>query len=397
MASLSAFLYVVASYRLSLLFVLPLLCLGFALWLHRRKGRVWGYLLIPACFTLGLINVFAGPWINAAFLQWAGTPASARIVDRRDAGWVLNDQAVMRYDVLLRTADGQDVLTGFDSASVSIWPTRQVTLLPPANEAFIVKYVPGFPRNVVILSDESDYGKRWLVSEALRPVDRARQLHEASPDNPQFSGAYREALQAFLAAHHATLPDGQRSRYEAALAALQAAPATRACFYASRTQETLVAAPSCAQWENGRPVLSAQVLSDLSFDDAPAGLASVRVQDDWFWVRRDGYAQAVLTFDNGADDFAHGLVRGPGRDGMAYYDQELQPVLDTGYAWVMPFRDAYAVVCADCQQSAPGPDGHRSLEGHTWGVIDRAGKEVVSPTLSLQDAMAQQARLLAEG
>lgn len=224
MSFLSVCMYILAQHRLLLMFALPLACLVFAVLLHIYRGKRWGYFLIPTVFTLAMINIFTGQWVNAAFLNWFGTPGTAIIVDKRDAGWLLNEQRVDEYDVLVRIADGRDVVAQFDDMSASIWPPRNLILIPALNDPFVVKYVPGFPRNIVIMSDESAYGKRWLLNDARRPVERARNLHGASPDNAMFAQEYRQALQDFLAAYGEVLSASDREQYEKKLEAI-AAPA----------------------------------------------------------------------------------------------------------------------------------------------------------------------------
>ncbi|MEQ4617620.1 MAG: hypothetical protein ABN482_06185 [Corticimicrobacter sp.] len=174
----------------------------------------------------------------------------------------------------------------------------------------------------------------------------------------------------------------------ALLASLVTPAADLPCTYLSKSQQELHQVQACASLENGQPVLNAGVLADLQFDGAEGGLAQVHVNRRWHWVRPDGHMQEVLTFDNGADPFSEGLTRGPGTKGVAYYDRSLQRILDLPYAWGMPFQDGRALVCADCVEST-GADEHRALVGDTWGVIDRAGKEVLAPGLSLQEAVSR--------
>lgn len=389
MSFVSVCLYILANYRISLLFVLPLIVLIIAVAMHFLAGRRWGYWLIPAAFTFGAVNVFTGSWVNAAFLHWAGTYGYGVIVGERDAGWLLNEQPVSIYDVLLRTADGKDVVTQFDSMSVSIWPAKNLVLIPPLNEKFVAKYVPGFPRNIAIMSAESAYGKRLAMNQALVPVDRARRLHEASPGNAEFSGAYRKALKAFLVAYRPSLAPDQLASYEKALATLDESLANVACLYESAQQQELIRIDACATLEDGHLILTSAVLADMKFDEGQDELAAVNVQGNWYWVQRDGHARAVFTFDNGADAFSEGLARGPGEHGMVYYDRTLQPVLATAYTWGLPFSGKYALVCRDCVLSEPDSNGHRSMLGATWGIIDREGKEVVPLELTLTEALQQ--------
>ncbi|MGU3575134.1 hypothetical protein ACLBWZ_06370 [Brucellaceae bacterium C25G] len=214
MSFLSACMYVLVQHRLLLMFVLPLGCLLLAVLLHIYRGKCWGYFIVPTVFTLALINVFIGQWLNAGFLNWFGTSGTAMIVDKRDAGWLLNEQRVYEYDVLLRTADNQDIITQFDDMTASIWPPRNLILLPTVNDPFVVKYIPGFPRNIAIMSDQSAYGKRWLLNDARRPVERARNLHHASLSNVKFAEDYRRILQAFLNQYEDALSLTERRLYE---------------------------------------------------------------------------------------------------------------------------------------------------------------------------------------
>lgn len=214
MSFLSACMYVLVQHRLLLMFVLLLGCLLLAALLHIYRGKRWAYFIVPTVFTLALINVFTGQWLNAGFLNWFGTSGTATIVDKRDAGWLLNEQRVYEYDVLLTTADNQDIITQFDDMTATIWPPRNLILLPAVNDPFVVKYIPGFPRNIVIMSDQSAYGKRWLLNDARRPVERARNLHQASPSNLKFAEDYRRVLQAFLSQHGEALSLTERRMYE---------------------------------------------------------------------------------------------------------------------------------------------------------------------------------------
>jgi hypothetical protein len=85
--------------------------------------------------------------------------------------------------------------------SASIYPIRNRILIPPENEPFVAKYIPGFERNIVIMSDESDYGKRIIVDQDRAPVGKAAGQYAVSPTNPAFIKEYRAALQAFIIKH----------------------------------------------------------------------------------------------------------------------------------------------------------------------------------------------------
>lgn len=109
------------------------------------------------------------------------------------------------------------------------------------------------------------------------------------------------------------------------------------------------------------------------------GLAEVRIPGiGCLWARRDGLAQPVFTFDNGPDPFVRGVTRGWLVGKVAFYDRRLRVVLATDYDWSFPFNArGHALVCKDCRS-----DGHEhaSMIGGRWGIIDRAGRLVVSLT-----------------
>ena len=114
---------------------------------------------------------------------------------------MLNESYIWDYDSVLKTADGRDVALQFSTTSVAIYPIRNEILMPPENDPFIVKYVPGYERNIVILCDESNYGKRRKIERDRAPVEKAAGQYAISLTNQAFVNEYRGALQAFLRKH----------------------------------------------------------------------------------------------------------------------------------------------------------------------------------------------------
>ncbi|GLQ42160.1 hypothetical protein GCM10007902_20100 [Dyella nitratireducens] len=150
---------------------------------------------------LAIANVFLGHIVNALFLNANGVIGTAVIVHAEQTSSTLNDQYIWDYDAVLKTADGQDVPFAFDTMTASIYPIRNEILIPPEGELFVVKYIPGFPRNAVILSDQSEYGKKLKMDEDFQAVSKAEAELAFSPDNKVFLEQYRQALQQFIALH----------------------------------------------------------------------------------------------------------------------------------------------------------------------------------------------------
>ena len=201
MTILSAILYFLTQHPLLSwpLLLLTGVVLARLMVLWRRRER-W-YLLILPFFLCGPLNIFTAHITNALFLNAFGVSGTAVITHAEETSSTLNDQNIWAYDVVLKTADGRDVVGQFDSMSASIYPITNAILIPPEGERFAVKYIPGFPRNFVIMRDLSPYGRKYVIGQDRAPVEKAAAQYAASPHNAAFIAEYRDALTGFLAKH----------------------------------------------------------------------------------------------------------------------------------------------------------------------------------------------------
>jgi hypothetical protein len=165
-----------------------------------RRQVLWCGLVLPF-FLLSSISYFIAPFANALFLNAFGTRGTAVIVHKQETNEMLNESYIWDYDSVLKTADGRELALQFSTSSVAIYPIRNEILIPPENDPFIVKYIPGFERNIVILCDESNYGKQRKVERDRAPIEKAAGQYAVSPTNQAFIKEYRAALQAFLRKH----------------------------------------------------------------------------------------------------------------------------------------------------------------------------------------------------
>ncbi|RXS97132.1 hypothetical protein [Silvibacterium dinghuense] len=184
-----------------------------------RKNKAW-QLLAFAGLMFGGFYCFIGSSINALFLHQFGTYGSAVITHEEQTNSTLNDQYIWAYDGVLRTADGRDVKISFDTMSASLYPPRNEIDIPPEGERFVVKYIPGFERNVAIMRDESAFGIRLIVEKASQDVEGAANQLAASPGNHEFQQEYRQALVQFLNRYANQADPALVTHYRAELQAL---------------------------------------------------------------------------------------------------------------------------------------------------------------------------------
>lgn len=220
MQILSSVLYFLAHHAIWSFFLIMIAISLLGRFMVRRRPVLYLGLVIFG-FLFGMANIFTGHILNALFLNAFGTPGTAVIVQSEQTNSTLNDQYIWEYHAVMKTADGRDVKITFDTMSASIYPIRNAILIPPEKETFVVKYIPGVERNVVIMSDASNYGKQRLIYEARAPVEKAAAQLAVSPSNPEFIAEYRDALQTFIRDYRDRADPALIQDYEQQLAALE--------------------------------------------------------------------------------------------------------------------------------------------------------------------------------
>lgn len=138
--------------------------------------------------------------------------------------------------------------------------------------------------------------------------------------------------------------------------------------------------------ESGVPKVAPEHLAAATFDD---GLATFFIDRRWFYARSDGTLLEVLAYDNGADMWSSGLVRGPDQGKIMFFDRSLAPAMETAFDWAWPFEGDYALVCQGCAIEPADGDEHRALNGGVWGAIDLHGEPVVAIEHDRQEAMEE--------
>ncbi|WP_255991069.1 WG repeat-containing protein [Chitinolyticbacter albus] len=153
-------------------------------------------------------------------------------------------------------------------------------------------------------------------------------------------------------------------------------PTPLTCWYAERSGE-LAPHSRCATQRGDTLQISARHLQRMVFDQDD--LATLRVAGQHYYVRRDGKTLAVITFDNGADYYSEGLVRGQHDGKIGFYDRRFNPVIPPRYDWAWPFEDGVAKACQGCVPIYGAhywvDNAHLALSEGRWFYIDRRGRE----------------------
>lgn len=146
-----------------------------------------------------------------------------------------------------------------------------------------------------------------------------------------------------------------------------------ACTYWSEQEQQI--ADHCAIVTNDGFALAPAVLADLSYQSDLATLIIAGHQ--WFYHHRNGRTVEMLTYDNGPDPFVEGLARGRIGNDLVYVDEQLAVKIRAPYTFGYPFENGSAEVCVGCVSVPVDGGEHSFVQGGSWGVIDRTGREIV--------------------
>ena len=109
-----------------------------------------------------------------------------------------------------------------------------------------------------------------------------------------------------------------------------------------------------------------------SLDFSTNELQTVKVDNRWFYVRKDGKAIETITTKEGKPDvFKEGLARTRVKGKIGFFNKTLDIVLEPIYDYAFPFYDGVAEICVGCTEH--GEEEHGMIEGGSWKSIDREG------------------------
>ena len=129
--------------------------------------------LAAILFLLLTVNIFWGPPLSAYVLYHIGETGPAQITGAHTLDWLsYSRRNVIRYDVQLKTADGTIIDTSFDDIDSNRFPP--VRAIPERGEDFNVRYLPSFPDDFMIVTDDnSPWARRIAASRWTKSFARA--------------------------------------------------------------------------------------------------------------------------------------------------------------------------------------------------------------------------------
>ncbi len=148
---------------------------------------------------LGLANLLGGPLLCGWLLYRVGQTATAQVVGTYQTSVQVNDRDVVGYDVLIRVAGGEVFDSRFEDDEFNVFPPADFSY-PRPGESFGVRFLPRFPRDFIILTDDDSPWTRRQRCDALSlRLTGAEQRFDFARGAEPFRMSYAAAIDAYLA------------------------------------------------------------------------------------------------------------------------------------------------------------------------------------------------------
>jgi hypothetical protein len=162
---------------------------------QHKPGRRAG--LAGVGVALGIVNLIFGTSIAAVLIYHAGVAGSAIVTASHATAVQYNNHDVRGYTVLIRTAEGKVVETGFDDDDFNVYPPHNATIYPAKGDVFTVRYLKHAPQTFVIVADDDSPWAHRLRCDVLRKaVSDATAKADFAPASIDYKEAYGRAVTA---------------------------------------------------------------------------------------------------------------------------------------------------------------------------------------------------------
>ena len=181
--------------RNRLLLLPAFLLLAFCGW-GPSPWRRWMWRLAMVACGLGIF--FGAPVLSDWLLYRVGQTATAQVTGTYATWTEINDHDVVGYNVLIRVAPDKLVESRFEDDEVNVFPPADFDY-PQPNETFDVRYVPGFPRDFIILTDDdSPWARRQRCNDVSLRLTAAQQRYDFAHGAIPYRQPYVAAIDAYL-------------------------------------------------------------------------------------------------------------------------------------------------------------------------------------------------------
>lgn len=161
----------------------------------RRTGTRTG--LIVLSIVVAVVNLVFGTGIADRLIYHAGVSGSAIVTAQHQTATQYNNHDVQGYTVLIRTADGTVVETGFEDDDFNVYPPHNRTTYPGQSDVFTVRYLKHAPRTFVIVAgDDSPWARGIRCYTLSKAVSYASAKADFALENADYKAAYARAVAA---------------------------------------------------------------------------------------------------------------------------------------------------------------------------------------------------------
>lgn len=163
----------------------------------RRPVILW---IIPVVVGYAFANLILGPGWLVPLIYRYGVQAQATITGTFPTNDIYNNQNVIGFHVLIRSASDPVTETKFRTDDFNVYPPRNDTRYPDVGDVFTVRYLTGHPDDFVIVRDDgSPWARRLRCEDLAAKADQADQKTSFAPENPAFRQAAQTAHAALQA------------------------------------------------------------------------------------------------------------------------------------------------------------------------------------------------------
>ncbi len=134
-----------------------------------RPGRL-GFILPPA-IAFGVLNLIFGPSLSTRMIHAFGESGVATVTGTFGTATQYNNHDVVGFHVLIKRPSGSVFNERFEDDEFNVYPPHNVTSYPDVGTLFTVRYLPHFPRDFVILTDDASPFAQGLRCSELQKSD----------------------------------------------------------------------------------------------------------------------------------------------------------------------------------------------------------------------------------